>query len=194
MIPLPVFGGTFNGAYAVADNGVVVGFCSVPSFGTVAVKWENGEPTILPLLGGPSSGANDVNEHGWIVGSAWLLAQPSTTASLWIDDQVFDLSRHSLIDQGDLLYAAQGVNEHGQIVGDGEFDGQYFAYVLTPLRAGDVDGNGSVGVQDLLGVINGWGACSVPHSVATCPADLDVNGTVGVPDLLRVINDWGPGD
>ena len=52
--------------------------------------------------------------------------------------------------------------------------------------------NGSVDVDDLLAVINGWGACGDPKN---CPADIapvgSPNGSVDVDDLLAVINGWG---
>lgn len=53
---------------------------------------------------------------------------------------------------------------------------------------GDATGDGLVNVQDLLAVINAWGACPAPP--ALCPADLDGDGQVGVTDLLLVINNW----
>lgn len=53
----------------------------------------------------------------------------------------------------------------------------------------DINVDGTVGVTDLLGVINGWGAC--PAEPLACAADVDLNGGVGVPDLLAVINAWG---
>ena len=50
-------------------------------------------------------------------------------------------------------------------------------------------GNGTVDVDDLLLVINSWGAC------VDCPADISPapngNDTVDVDDLLAVINAWG---
>ncbi len=49
---------------------------------------------------------------------------------------------------------------------------------------GDADGNGSVGVDDLLIVIGAWGSSDEL-------ADLDGDGTVGVNDLLIVIANWG---
>jgi V8-like Glu-specific endopeptidase len=51
-------------------------------------------------------------------------------------------------------------------------------------------GNGVVNIDDLLTVINGWGACP-----PVCPADVHPpggNGMVNIDDLLRVINSWGP--
>ena len=50
---------------------------------------------------------------------------------------------------------------------------------------GDLDGDGIVGVEDLLIVISEWGMCS------SCVADIDVNGIVNVEDLLIVIANWG---
>jgi hypothetical protein len=58
---------------------------------------------------------------------------------------------------------------------------------------GDINGDGNVNVQDLLGVINSWGAC--PADPAPCPADIAPppagDGTVNVSDLLMVIANWG---
>ena len=190
MVPLPTLGGAYNGANAVSDSGIIVGFSTPSTFGNRAVKWVDGQVIPLPLLGVPLSEASDVNESGWIVGHAWTSLPGSTTAALWIDEQVHDLSKQSLLEASDHLYDARGVNESGQIVGEGVFDGHFHGYVITPLSPGDVNGDDSVNVDDLLAVINGWGACVSPHSVATCPADLNSTGSVDVDDLLLVINDW----
>ena len=50
---------------------------------------------------------------------------------------------------------------------------------------GDIDGNGSVNVTDLLTVIADWG-CSTG-----CDGDANGDGTVNVTDLLAVISAWG---
>jgi hypothetical protein len=50
---------------------------------------------------------------------------------------------------------------------------------------GDINGDGTVNVNDLLAVINAWGPCASP-----CPADLNSDGAVNVDDLLIVINNW----
>jgi hypothetical protein len=57
---------------------------------------------------------------------------------------------------------------------------------------GDVDVDGFVNVEDLLAVINAWGAC--PALPRECPADVAPpggDGVVDVDDLLTVINNWG---
>ncbi|MDG2200835.1 MAG: dockerin type I domain-containing protein [Phycisphaerales bacterium] len=58
-------------------------------------------------------------------------------------------------------------------------------HTATYVALGDVDGDGQVGVNDLLEVIGSWGPCS-----ESCRADLDGDGQVGVTDLLQVISDW----
>jgi len=192
-------GGTFDAALAINDSGLVVGHAAPGPFGRRAVKWVDGKAIPLASLGGPLSSANDVNNLGWIVGDAWTSAQGSTTATLWIGDQAFDLTRSTLLSPGDHLYDARGVNNGGIIVGEGFFmdgspglpGGGFRGFVLQPLRLGDVNGDDAVNVQDLLGVIGDWGACPQPQAVSTCPGDLDSNGTVNVADLLMVIGDWG---
>jgi hypothetical protein len=60
--------------------------------------------------------------------------------------------------------------------------------VLAPDAAppmGDVDGNGSVDVDDLVAVILAWGDCPC------CAADVDFNDVVNVDDLVAVILTWG---
>ena len=61
-----------------------------------------------------------------------------------------------------------------------------------PACPADITGDNSVGVADLLAVINQWGACPAPP--AACDADiapLGGDGAVNVMDLLAVVNGWG---
>jgi hypothetical protein len=51
----------------------------------------------------------------------------------------------------------------------------------------DLDGNGSVDIDDLLAFISAWGPCT-----SACPADFDGNGEVAIDDLLILISAWGP--
>jgi hypothetical protein len=62
----------------------------------------------------------------------------------------------------------------------------------TPTCPPDVappGGDGVVNVNDLLAVINGWGAC--PNPCPTCIPDITSDCLVNVNDLLAVINAWG---
>jgi hypothetical protein len=60
---------------------------------------------------------------------------------------------------------------------------------VGPRRSGDADGNGIVGIDDLLQVVNEWGRCRP----GCCSADLAPaggNSLVDIDDLLSVINNW----
>ncbi|MCZ6542348.1 MAG: hypothetical protein O6768_01645, partial [Planctomycetota bacterium] len=54
---------------------------------------------------------------------------------------------------------------------------------------GDLDGDGTVGILDLLSLLADWGPCPDPPDV--CPADLDGDGSVGILDLLTLLANWG---
>lgn len=60
--------------------------------------------------------------------------------------------------------------------------------ILDACDAADIDGDGVVGIGDLLLVLGGWGPC--PQPPAACPGDIDGDGTVGVADLLIVLGFW----
>ncbi len=52
--------------------------------------------------------------------------------------------------------------------------------------AGDLDGDHSVGVNDLLALLAAWGPCGG----TCCLADLDGNGLVGLDDLVMLLEGW----
>ena len=56
------------------------------------------------------------------------------------------------------------------------------------LNPADLDGDGTVGVKDLLILLGDWGPCD---DCTDCPADLDGDCTVGVKDLLILLGNWG---
>jgi hypothetical protein len=62
-------------------------------------------------------------------------------------------------------------------------------------RPADITGDGQVNIDDLLRVINNWGACAAQPDTTGCPADIAPvpagNGVVNIDDLLFVINNWG---
>ena len=68
-------------------------------------------------------------------------------------------------------------------------------FEVRPACTADIDPAGNVDdvvdVNDLLAVINTWGACPAPCP-PTCAADIDGDCQVSINDLLAVINAWGP--
>ena len=79
-------------------------------------------------------------------------------------------------------------NELDQINGDYEDYGGNIVADECPEEdcVGDVNGDGFVNIQDLLGVIDQWGSCD-----DECSADFNVDGTVNIQDLLIVLDAWG---
>ncbi len=59
----------------------------------------------------------------------------------------------------------------------------------APPTPGDLDGDGVVGIRDLLMMLAGWGPC--PEPPEACPPDLNGDGVVGVGDLLILLSNWG---
>jgi hypothetical protein len=55
---------------------------------------------------------------------------------------------------------------------------------------GDLDGDGTVGIADLLMLLGAWGPCPNCDPPAACPADLNGDCTVGVVDLLILLANW----
>ncbi len=53
----------------------------------------------------------------------------------------------------------------------------------------DLNGDGSVGILDLLILLGSWGPCPDPPDA--CPADLNGDGNVGILDLLILLANWG---
>ena len=70
----------------------------------------------------------------------------------------------------------------------GSFDGFIFSANLTPVVLGDIDGDGTVGILDMLILLGDWGPC--PQAGA-CVSDLDTDGAVGIGDLLTLLGNWG---
>ncbi len=60
--------------------------------------------------------------------------------------------------------------------------------ILDPLPA-DLDGDGVVGVTDLLALLGAWGRCEPPCPPG-CAGDLDADCGVGVTDLLALLAAW----
>jgi hypothetical protein len=67
------------------------------------------------------------------------------------------------------------------------------AIYLVQSCPADIDGGGTINVDDLLAVIAAWGPCQPPPT--SCPADIapdrSGDGQVNVDDLLAVIGEWG---
>lgn len=82
--------------------------------------------------------------------------------------------------------AATGIADNGWIAAYAHYTGgQPFITILRPTiaLAGDVDSNCAVNIDDLVAVIQDWGA-------TFSPADVNQDGIVNIDDLVTVIVNW----
>ena len=131
------------------------------------------------------------------------------TPQLWIGVDYPGAMKFELFSEGRLIYTSSdfGVNGTGHFAGllstslfdgavlsdwvDGfvSIDDLHFGAPAPGKCAWDLDGNGSVGVPDLLSLLGSWGPCPPKGD---CPADFDNSGDVGVSDFLELLGNWGP--
>jgi probable HAF family extracellular repeat protein len=139
---LGTLGGWASHAYDINDYGKVVGWTmEVPNHISHGYVWTNGVMVDLGSLGGPYSAAFAINNQGEVVGASTddLEQQRAVYCSggpPWVD-----LNTRLAPGSGWLLTSASDINESGQIVGAGQYNGQEHAYLLTPLPALVVDPN-----------------------------------------------------
>ncbi|MCL2639470.1 MAG: PEP-CTERM sorting domain-containing protein [Phycisphaerales bacterium] len=142
---LGTFGGPWSCANAINDAGQITGYADLTNGPSHAFLYDNGAMIDLGELGGGYSVGLAINNLGQVVG--WSNLTPleeydlapdiyDMRAFLYTDGQMIDLN--SLIDpaSGWILQTAFGINDAGQIVGNGLFDGQYHAFLLTPTANG----------------------------------------------------------
>ncbi len=108
-----------------------------------------------------------------------------------------------LFSEGKLIYSSSdfgggGVGHFGGLISSHFFDSALlidwagFEAEIDDLLFGppdcpaDLDGDGSVGILDLLSLLAAWGTDPAG------PPDFDGDGTVGILDLLSLLTNWGP--
>jgi probable HAF family extracellular repeat protein len=139
LTDLGTLGGGGSTAEAINDAGQVAGFSNLTP-GAPAHAFRSSPNGVTPVvltdlgtLGGPGSLANDINALGVVVGRSNTAAGPSVLHAFIYDTQMRDLNDLIPPGSGWELLNARGINDFGQIVGEGIFNGQYRAYVLTPV-------------------------------------------------------------
>lgn len=126
--------GPYSRATGINDSGQVVGFWStsggyVPD--SYAFLYSGGVVTDLGNLGQAHSRAFGINSHGHIVGSS-VHPVYGERAFHYESGVMTDLNALIPIDSGWTLSTAVAINDLGQIVGTGYYNGQQRGFVLTP--------------------------------------------------------------
>jgi probable HAF family extracellular repeat protein len=122
-----------SSARDINNHGEVVGWLVDPTTQkNITFEWNaNDGLTELPSSSGAAPFA--INDEGQIVGITIDPTGSTTSASLWEDGMLYDLNDLVPDDSGWVLQQAYDINDLGQIVGQGTYDGQYAAFLLTPV-------------------------------------------------------------
>lgn len=125
-------GGVASNASAINTAGQVVGWSNTgPSSVSYPVIWYNGSVTALSgVLWGYGRG---INSRGDVVGAAGFSGSAQySRAFLWSNGTMTNLNTLLPAGSGWVLEHAWDINDAGQIVGDGLFNGQRRGFLLTP--------------------------------------------------------------
>ncbi|HEX8521246.1 MAG TPA: hypothetical protein VF669_03250 [Tepidisphaeraceae bacterium] len=141
---LGTLGGSSSQANSINERDQIVGQSSINAQSTAhAFLYENGRMKDLgtftsPRTGtGSSSFANDINNLGDIVGYVQAAGGATPyTAFLYRDGVMQDLNALIPASSGWDLWFASAINDSGQIVGSGTFNGAPRAFLLTPGSGG----------------------------------------------------------
>src|SRR5262245_11298858 len=175
-------GDSLNEAFAVNDEGWIVGYTSDPSFPPeVATLWIDPQHPINLGTLVPSHWQNwayAINNRRQIVGTS------GDHAFLWENGRMQDLA--TLIPANSptstwLLYTANGLSDNGLIVGQGLHNGVIRGFLLTPITAApcspDFNNDGDSGTD---ADIESFFACLAGHCCAYCAGpDFNNNGDSG---------------
>ena len=133
VTPLASLGGPTSEGHGINDAGDVVGDTMRENTANeLAVLWPaSGDPVELGSLGGTESSARDINNHGQVVGYA-RNASGEYRAFLWEGSGMVDLNTLLPADSGWVLLSANAINDAGQIAGEGIYQGDTRAFLLTP--------------------------------------------------------------
>lgn len=129
--PVAAFQDPGSKAYGIGNGGHVVGE-SFNAGVTRAYIWTPaGGLVYLDTLGGISSWANDANVTGSVVGT--VIMPDGNRAFLYENGVMNDLNIYIPPGSGWHLQDAVAINDHGQIAGNGLFNGKRMGFVLSPL-------------------------------------------------------------
>jgi probable HAF family extracellular repeat protein len=133
MSAIPALGGANSYAFGLNERGSVVGAANTSNGMLEAFLYADGSSRSLGTLGGYTSSAYAINSIGDVVGYSYD-NQGRSRAFVWRGGILYDLNNLVEDLDGWTLDAAFGINEDGEIVGRGSYNGQFAAFRLKPLK------------------------------------------------------------
>lgn len=122
-----------NPVHGINNAGEIVGAAINPSTAAIEACCRSSQKTLLlGTLGGSSSVARAINNHGEIVGGSLLSRDQSFHAVLFREGKIHDLNDLIRKGSGWELLQAVAINDLGQIVGIGSRFGEDRLFILTP--------------------------------------------------------------
>jgi len=122
--------------FAINFNGHIVGAASPNGLSRAFLSTDPNSPAQdLGTIGGQGqfSAAEGINIHDSVVGFAEYQAQGGLHAFLYNGSTMIDLNTRLINGTGWELIEAQAINDNGQIVGWGFYNGQRRAFLLSPV-------------------------------------------------------------
>lgn len=135
MLDLGTLGGGYSFGRAINNAGQVTGSAETSNGQSHTFLYSNGVMSDLGTLGGGKSRGNDINNLGQITGFAYSKDDSTYRAFVYSDGAMLDLNEllDPLSTAGWFLSEGTGINDLGQITGEGSFNGQQRAFLLTPV-------------------------------------------------------------
>jgi probable HAF family extracellular repeat protein len=133
VVDLGPFDNNRNDVLALNDAGQCAGVSANPLSGRIeAFLQSDGARNMLGTLGGSFSIARDLNNSGEVVGGSLTEGDENFHGFIYRGNRLFDLN--DLLDRkcGWELIQAFGINNRGEIVGVGSYDGQDRIVLLRP--------------------------------------------------------------
>jgi len=150
-----LLGGIGSCAYGINDADHVVGYVQTSSGANHAFLYKDGTAHDLGTVGSDTNSyAYGINNKDQIVGSSGT----GDGERAFLDDSNGITDLNSLIgtNSGWILDEARGINDSGQIVGWGNFDGNIHAFLLTPVMVPEPSAIVLLGIGGVSLLAYGW--------------------------------------